>query len=220
MSHTFFAASLLLAATPGPGLLYILARTIAQGRSAGLCSVAGVALGNLSSAIATSAGLAAVLSAWPPAFATLRYGGALYLAGLAISTLRNRGSSPTHIPLPAGPSTIVRDGWVVAALNPKTALFFTAFLPQFVDPEASPLLQGALLGLLFVLIALITDCLYVLAASPVWRALASNPGIQRRARHLGAGVLIGLALLATVADGPAEAPAPRIPSGAPVRVPG
>lgn len=193
---TFLLASLVLAATPGPGVLYILARTLAQGRLAGLASVAGVAIGNLANALAAAIGLAALLALSSLAFTIVKYAGAAYLVYLGIRALGG-GRSPLAESAfgKAELLPIFRDGFVVALLNPKTALFFAAFLPQFIDAAASPLAQSALFGSLFVLIAVITDSLYVLSASALWPLLKHRKGARGAGRYLSAAVLIGLGVL-------------------------
>jgi len=194
----FLVASLVLAATPGPGVFYILARTLAQGRRAGLSSVAGVAVGNLANAVAAAMGLAALLAVSSLAFTMVKYAGALYLIYLGVKALGRRPDAETHAFAAADLATIFRDGLIVALLNPKTALFFAAFLPQFIDPLASAMGQSVVLGVLFVVIAVTTDCLYVLIAGAAWPALRRAPGARRWARYLSAGVLVGLGVLAAV----------------------
>lgn len=194
----FLLASLVLAATPGPGVFYILARTLAQGRRAGLCSVAGVAMGNLGNAIGAAVGLAALLAISSLAFAVVKYAGAGYLVYLGIKALGARSTGEAVTFGEAALAPIFRDGFVVALLNPKTALFFAAFLPQFIDPAASALWQSVLFGSLFVLIAVVTDSLYVLTASAVSPALSRFDGARALARYLSGGVLIGLGVLAAL----------------------
>ena len=196
----FVLASLVLAATPGPGVIYIVARTLTQGRPAGLASLAGVALGNLANAFAASIGLAALFAVSSLAFTVVKYAGAAYLVYLGIKVLRagatRQPDKATFGEADLGP--IFRDGFVVALLNPKTALFFAAFLPQFVDPTASALLQNLLLGSLFVLIAVVTDSLYVLTASALQPALLRCSRLRGVGPYLSAGALIGLGILAAV----------------------
>ncbi|MEP7299584.1 MAG: LysE family translocator [Burkholderiales bacterium] len=178
----FAVASLVLAATPGPGVLYIVTRTLAQGRRAGLASVAGVALGNLGNAMGASLGLAALLAVSSLAFTVVKFAGAGYLVWLGIKALREtRTTTPPSTFESPRRGRILRDGFVVALLNPKTALFFAAFLPQFIDPAGSAVLQSALFGAAFVVIAACTDTAYVLAAGIAAPAL----GIFGRARSLG-----------------------------------
>ena len=196
----FALASLVLAVTPGPGVLYIVTRTLAQGRHAGLASVAGVACGNLGNALAASFGLAALLAVSTLAFDLVRFAGAAYLVWLGIKALRAtappdaRPDAHARTPL----RRVLREGFVVALLNPKTALFFAAFLPQFIDPAASAAWQGALFGAAFVAIAACTDTAYVLAAG----AAAPMLGTLKRASALGrfatAAVYIGLGLFTAV----------------------
>jgi threonine/homoserine/homoserine lactone efflux protein len=193
----FVLASLVLAVTPGPGVLYIVARTLAQGRAAGLASVAGVALGNLGNAIGAALGLAAVFAVSSAAFTGVRLAGAAYLVWLGARALRaapaNDGAEAAAT-LPVG--RIFRDGLLVALLNPKTALFFVAFLPQFMAPDRPPWLQAALLGATFVAIAAATDTAYVLAASAAAPALARWRGAGRAGRWASACTFIGLGLWA------------------------
>ena len=166
MLAAFLAASFVLAVTPGPGVVYIVARTLAQGRGAGLASVAGVAAGNLCNAVGAALGLAALFAVSSLAFSVVKYAGAAYLIYLGIKALRRPATvaSPAQF-APPQKRRIARDGFLVALLNPKTALFFAAFLPQFIDPAGSAALQGAMLGVVFVAIAALTDSAYVLAAS-------------------------------------------------------
>lgn len=190
---TFCAASLVLAVTPGPGVLYIVTRSLAHGRAAGLASVLGIALGNFGNALGASVGLAALFAVSAVAFTVVKLAGAAYLVWLGIRTLTGsrRGADTAVLPH-AGTGRVVRDGFVVALLNPKTAMFFAAFLPQFMTPGAQPLAQAALLGGLFVAVAMASDTLYVLAA----RALAPLVhGAGRTGRYLSGGVFIGLGLL-------------------------
>lgn len=191
----FLVAGVALAVTPGPGVFYIVTRSLLHGRRAGLVSVAGVALGNLGNAIAASLGLAALFAVSSLAFLAVKYLGACYLVYLGVRLLRarpNPEAEPATAATPAG--RVFRDGLVVALLNPKTTVFFAAFLPQFMDPAAPPMAQALLLGALFVAIAAVTDTVYALVADAVAPRLTRgrNPGCG--GRRLGGGILVGLGL--------------------------
>ncbi|MBI4238874.1 MAG: LysE family translocator [Deltaproteobacteria bacterium] len=195
----FLLASFVLAVTPGPGVLYIVTRSLVQGRRSGLVSVAGVALGNLGNAVAASAGLAALFAVSSLAFSIVKYAGALYLVCLGVQMLRsspveNSAAIPGAVPL----KRAFRDGFVVALLNPKTTVFFSAFLPQFLSANAPPMFQSIALGSLFVAIAAVTDSAYALAAGAAAPALRGCI-IRRIGRCLGGGVFIGLGIFAALA---------------------
>jgi threonine/homoserine/homoserine lactone efflux protein len=203
----FGVASFVLAATPGPGMLYIVTRTLAQGRRAGLASVAGVALGNLGNAMGASLGLAALLAVSSLAFSVVKIAGAAYLVWLGIKALRETSAAEPASPAGLGApqhGRILRDGFLVALLNPKTALFFAAFLPQFIDPAGSAVLQSALLGAAFVAIAACTDSAYVIAAGAAGPALSNLGRLRALGRYATACVYFGLAILTALA-----APKPR-----------
>ena len=195
----FALASLVLAATPGPGVVYIVTRTVAQGRRAGLMSVAGVALGNLGNAMGASLGLAALLAVSAMAFAVVKLAGAAYLLYLGWRALRSSAPVPVDAGFaPPQAGRILREGFVVALLNPKTALFFAAFLPQFMDPAASAFLQSAAFGAAFVLIAASTDTAYVLAAAVAAPALGAGRAGAGVGRYATAAIYLGLGLYTAV----------------------
>jgi threonine/homoserine/homoserine lactone efflux protein len=201
MLAAFLAASLVLAVTPGPGVVYIVARTLAQGRGAGLASVAGVAAGNLCNAVGAALGLAALFAVSSLAFSIVKYAGAAYLFYLGVRALRR----PATIAAPGGfapphKRRIARDGFLVALLNPKTALFFAAFLPQFIDRASSTALQGALLGVVFVAVAACTDSAYVLAANLAGARLGKSRRFETIGRYAAAATYFGLGLF-TAATG-------------------
>ena len=201
MLGAFLVASFVLAVTPGPGVFYIVARTLTQGRMSGLASVAGVALGNLGNAIGASLGLAALFAVSSLAFTVVKYLGALYLVYLGIQAIRApRTQAPdVDAPLPAAAlERIFGDGFVVALLNPKTALFFAAFLPQFIDTAHAPMQQTIALGVIFVLIAAVTDSIYALSAGAVRPWLAQAKAAGTLGRYLTGGAFIGLGLLTAV----------------------
>ena len=198
----FFAAAFVLAAAPGPGVIYIVARTLAQGRRSGLVSVAGVAAGNFGNAALASLGLAVVFELFSAAFTVVKLAGAAYLVFLGVQLLR-RGSGVSEDGSGAADGSaprVFRQAFVVALLNPKTTLFFAAFLPQFMDPLLPALPQALAYGAAFVLVAICTDCCYVVGAAALapWlvrRRLGSAAG-----RYVGAGALIGLGLLAAASS--------------------
>jgi threonine/homoserine/homoserine lactone efflux protein len=192
----FLCASLLLAATPGPGVLYIVARTVSQGRSYGLASVGGIALGGLCNAIAASAGLAALLSASEIAFSIVNLCGAAYFLWLGITMLLNKQADSTAAPRTEPRRHAFRDGFLIALLNPKTTLFFAALLPQFMKPGASALGQGLLLSCTFVLVALCTDSLYVFTASTLSPGILERSPLRKYGRSITAMILIGLGICA------------------------
>jgi threonine/homoserine/homoserine lactone efflux protein len=209
----FLAASLVLAVTPGPGVLYIVTRSLSQGRRSGLTSVAGVALGNLGNAIAATIGLAALLAVSSTAFLVVKYAGAAYLIYLGIQALRGLKSRSRDAIVESPSWKIFRDGFAVALLNPKTALFFAAFLPQFIASDEASALQVVILGAIFVAIAVVTDTGYVLVAAAVARTRltggfghddlsARQPKeelrVARGFRWLTGGTFIGLGLIAAV----------------------
>lgn len=200
----FVAASLVLALTPGPAVVYIVARTIAQGRSSGFASVVGVALGNLANAIAAALGLAALFAVSALAFTVVKFAGAAYLVWLGVRLWRSAPAAQAAAPVVRAQPLrrVFRDGFVVALLNPKTSLFFAAFLPQFMDSHAGALVQSLALGSVFVGIACCTDLLYVLTASLV------APRLGRATRHavwghrIAGTSFIGLGLLTALGAKP------------------
>jgi threonine/homoserine/homoserine lactone efflux protein len=199
----FALASLVLAATPGPGVVYIVTRTLTQGRRAGLASLAGVALGNLGNVMGASLGLAALLAISSLAFTVVKFAGAAYLVWLGIQTLRARDArtaAPSARPQAPRHGRILRDGFMVALLNPKTALFFAAFLPQFIDPADSAALQSMLFGAAFVAIAACSDIGYVLAAAAVAPALRGAGRWRARGRVAPALVYFGRGAFTALSD--------------------
>ena len=197
---TFLFASVVLAATPGPGVFYIVIRSLVQGRRSGLVSVTAVALGNLGNALAASVGLAALFAVSSGAFTVVKYAGAFYLVYLGVQMLRKSQAEITASASQAVPvGHIFRDGFIVALLNPKTTVFFAAFLPQFLSPEASPIFQSMVLGSLFVAIAAVTDSIYALAVGAVAPALARATGTRRVGCGIGGCTFIGLGIFTAMA---------------------
>src|SRR5262245_34754341 len=189
---TFLVASIILAVTPGPGVAYIVTRSLLQGRRSGMASVAGVAIGNFGNALAASLGLAALLATSSVAFSIVKYLGAAYLIYLGIQTIRRRdeGNSTAVAEVPL--RTVFRDGLIVALFNPKTAIFFAAFLPQFISPGQPFLAQSVVLGAIFVLIAAVSDSGYALAASAIARWLTGSRRLGRVGAILGGATDIAL----------------------------
>ena len=196
---TFIGASIVLALTPGPGVLYIVTRSLSQGRRAGLASVAGIALGNQVNAIAAALGLAALFAFSSAAFTVVKYAGAAYLIYLGIRMLRSTSTPDSDTMAPERSRHVFYDGFIVGLLNPKTTLFFAAFLPQFMSPDANPMVQGITLGTLFVVIASLTDAVYALAAGTLAPRLRRSDGARGVGRYLSAGTFIGLGLLTALA---------------------
>jgi threonine/homoserine/homoserine lactone efflux protein len=186
--------SLVLAVTPGPAVLFIVARSVHQGRRAGVLSALGVALGGLVHVTGAVVGFSALLASSAAAFATVRWAGALYLVWLGVRTWRaGRGEGELPVPAPAPPRRLVAQGFLVNALNPKTALFFLAFLPQFIDPAlGSAPLQMLALGTTFVAVAVCSDMSYALLAGTVVRRFPRSSGSRRTARWLTGGAYIAL----------------------------
>ncbi|MDQ2969110.1 MAG: LysE family translocator [Actinomycetota bacterium] len=191
----FGLAALALLLIPGPSVLYIVFQSAEQGRRVGLACVAGVHLGTLVHVAAASAGLSALIVASSLAFSVVKYAGAAYLVYLGIRKLLERDAE-TRVERKREPlrRALVR-GLIVNALNPKTALFFLAFLPQFVAPDRGGVWSQALvLGFVFVGLGLITDSLYALAAGTVGGLLRA----RRNAVRYGSGFVF-IALGATAA---------------------
>jgi threonine/homoserine/homoserine lactone efflux protein len=196
----FLLASLVLAITPGPGVIYIVTRTLHQGRRAGMASVCGVAVGNLGNAAAASVGLAAVLKTSAAAFVLIKFAGAAYLIFLGIQALRAPPRRIQHAEagVAVAPAPLFRDGFIVAILNPKTALFFAALLPQFMVPGSPPLTQSLVLSCVFVSIAACTDTLYVVTASTVSARIRRRSG-QAYGRAISAATFFALGIYAALA---------------------
>jgi threonine/homoserine/homoserine lactone efflux protein len=199
VTMAFLLASVALAITPGPGVIYIVTRTLHQGRRAGFASVCGVAVGNLGNAAAASIGLAAVLKTSAAAFVLIKFAGAAYLIFLGIQALRaplpiKRAEAGVQV----APAPLFRDGFIVAILNPKTALFFAALLPQFMVPGSPPLTQSMVLSCVFVSIAACTDTLYVLTASTISATIRRRSG-QAYGRGISAATFFALGIYAALA---------------------
>lgn len=195
--YLFLIASLVLLITPGPAVLYIVARSINQGRMAGIVSVLGVETANFLHASAAALGLSAILVSSALAFDVVKYLGAAYLTYLGIRKLLVReAEAQEQATKRESLSRIYYQGFVVNILNPKTALFFFAFLPQFVNTSnGSITLQMFLLGIVFVVMALITDGCYAFISSSIANQLKDNQGFARNQRYFAGLIYIGLGVI-------------------------
>ena len=201
----FLAAACVIALSPGPGIFYVAARTLADGRGAGLASSLGTGLGGLVHVAAGAVGVSALIMASAEAFAVLKIVGALYLVWLGIKTAREAGIDVSATTRGGSAGKAFRDGIVVEALNPKTAAFFLAFLPQFVDPTVGPIwLQFLGLGLISVMLNTMVDVIVVITAARARSMALARPSLLRRLR-IGAGaVLAGLGISLLLARRPAS----------------
>lgn len=191
----FVGASLALLLLPGPAVLYIVARSVSQGRGAGVVSALGVGLGSMCHVVAAALGLSALLMSSALAFQVVKYLGAAYLIYLGIRTLRSREALLIESEGPRPWRRIFSQGIVVNVLNPKTALFFLAFLPQFVHVNAGNVtLQIILLGLLFTSLGICTDTLYALLSGTIGGWLRGNLRVLRAQRYFAGGTYITLGI--------------------------
>lgn len=194
----FFAAALAIAISPGPGIFYVAARTLAGGRSEGLASSFGTGLGGLVHVAAGAVGVSALVMASAEAFTMLKLAGAAYLVWIGLKTIREARQTFEAKAVTTGAARAFREGIVVEALNPKTAAFFLAFLPQFVDPAAGPVwLQFLVLGLISVALNTAVDVVVALLASRARSIATARPTMLRRLRMAAGGLIaaLGLALL-------------------------
>ena len=196
----FLLATLILLLSPGPAVLYIIARSIDQGRVAGFVSVLSIGTGNSVHVLAATLGLSAILMSSALAFSIVKYLGAAYLIYLGVRRLltHDQGHEMTRVQHQSL-RRIYSQGVLVAALNPKTGLFFLAFLPQFVDPSAgSVTLQLLMLGGTFVMMAIVTDSMYASLASTAGDWLKRNKTFLRAEKYVAGSVYIGLGLTAAL----------------------
>lgn len=194
---TFAIASVTLLLIPGPAVIYILNRSVADGREVGLSAVAGLELGNLVHAIAASAGLSAVLATSATAFNTVKWLGAGYLVFVGVRTLLTRPAAVATQSTSISRRRTFVQGIVVNTLNPKVALFFLSYLPQFIDPDKGAAWSQALtLGITFVLIGCVTDGMYALTASALRAKLLSGRTLPFVQRYVAGTVFIGLGVVA------------------------
>jgi threonine/homoserine/homoserine lactone efflux protein len=196
----FCAAGLALVLIPGPNHLFIVTRSIAQGRRAGLASAFGVETGTLVHISAAAAGLSALIASSALAFDVVKYLGAAYLIYLGVRALRADNTPRLEGPVsPRQTRRLYLDGVLVNVLNPKVALFFLAFLPQFIDPSRPTGPQVLVLGLVLAGMGLTSDVLYACCASALGGWLRRRPSFWRRQRYVAAGVYLALGAAAALA---------------------
>ncbi len=207
----YFAAALLLAITPGPGIFYVAARSLAGGRAEGIASSFGTGLGGMLHVLAGSLGISAIVLASAELFTALKLIGALYLIWLGVRTFQAaRRDATTALktgnPAPSiGAARAFREGVLVEALNPKTAAFFLAFIPQFVDPAAGPVaLQFLVLGFVSVVLNTLADIAVAFLAGRLREGATARPGLIRRLREVSAGGMVALGLFLALAKRPAS----------------
>lgn len=206
----YFAAALLLAITPGPGIFYVAARTLAGGRAEGIASSFGTGLGGLVHVVAGSLGVSALVLASAELFTALKVIGSVYLIWIGIrtfqaarrdaSTVLNGGSQAP----PIGPRRAFREGILVEALNPKTAAFFLAFVPQFIDPsQGSVAVQFLVLGFMSVALNTLADIVVAFAAAGIRQSAAARPTLIRRLREGSGMAMVALGIGLALAKRPA-----------------
>ena len=197
----FAAAALALIVVPGPAVLYIVAQSIDRGRLAGIVSALGVAVGGLVHVTAAAVGISALVVSSATAFTVVKLVGAAYLVGLGVVTLLRRSEADrVDVPRERRLRRIFTQGIVVNVLNPKTALFFLAFLPQFVDTDRGAVSTQILaLGLLFVVLAVVSDAVWALAAGTASHRLRGSRRFHAVRRYVSGTVFVGLGALTAAA---------------------
>ena len=198
----FVGAALVLLLIPGPAVLYIVGRSVEHGRRAGLVSIGGIHAATLVHVAAAALGLSAVLASSALAFGVVKYAGAAYLIWLGLRKIfgRSEAAEVAVAGRKQGDARLFRDGFVVNLLNPKTAIFFLAFLPQFVEPGRGHVaMQVAVLGLLFTALGFVTDSCYALAAGTAGNWLKRSRGYLAFERYVSGVLFIGLGLTAAFA---------------------
>jgi threonine/homoserine/homoserine lactone efflux protein len=199
----FLVAAIIIAAVPGPGIFYVAARTLSGGRAAGIASTLGTALGGFVHVVAGGLGISAIILASAQLFAVFKFAGALYLVWLGVKTIRHAGNMAPEETGPVGARRAFHDGVVVEALNPKTAAFFLAFIPQFVDPAAMyPALQFMTLGLISVALNTFADVIVVVMAATARANLVRRPHFVRRLRQGSGLFMAGLGISLALARRP------------------
>jgi threonine/homoserine/homoserine lactone efflux protein len=207
----YFAAAFVLAVTPGPGIFYIAARTLAGGRAEGVASSFGTGLGGMVHVLAGSLGVSAIVLASAELFTALKLIGAVYLVWLGLRTIQSArrdastGLNGRSVAPPVGPRRAFREGALVEALNPKTAAFFLAFVPQFVAPtEGHVALQFVVLGFVSVALNTLADIVVAFAASGIREGAAARAGLIRRLREASGAAMIALGIGLALAKRPAN----------------
>jgi len=196
----FLLAAVILAVTPGPGIFYVLARTLAGGRREGILSSLGTFVGGLVHVFAAALGISAILAASAVAFHTVKYAGAAYLVWLGIRMIRTRNAAlPVERPAPSRGA--FGQGILTEVLNPKTALFFLSFIPQFIAPQLGHIfLQFLVLGAVSVALNTTADLLVVTLAVPLGGRLKASAALRRR-RRMASGIgMIGLGAYVALID--------------------
>jgi threonine/homoserine/homoserine lactone efflux protein len=195
----FAVAALTIAVIPGPGMLYVLARSLGGGRSVGMRSSVGTGIGGLVHVAAAAAGLSALIAASATAFTILKYAGAAYLIWIGLRALLARDRPTDPLVAVTSPGAL-RQGILTEALNPKTALFFLTFLPQFCQPENGPLaLQMLVLGTISVVLNTLADVVVAHGAGRVSEWLRTRPKAWRRQQMATGGILVGLGVYTAAA---------------------
>ena len=199
----FLLAALIVATVPGPGIFYVAARTLSGGKRAGFASTFGTALGGLVHVIAGGLGVSAIVLASAELFTALKFAGALYLVWLGLKTFREARDPLPQQAIVAGTQQVFQEGVLVEALNPKTAVFFLAFIPQFVDPAGGYVaLQFIALGLISVALNTLADFIVVMMAATARTGLTRRPNLLQRLRQ-GSGLFIaGLGISLALARRP------------------
>lgn len=196
----FLGAATLLAVAPGPGMLYVLARTLAGGRREGLLSSFGTFVGGLVHVAAAATGLSLILATSAIAFAVVKYAGAAYLAYLGIRMILS-AREELPIELPSRRKNPFWQGIATEVLNPKTAIFFLAFIPQFVNRSGGSVFwQFIMLGTISVSLNTVCDVIVTLCASPIGARLRSSAVLRRRQRTATGVTLIGLGAYVAISD--------------------
>jgi threonine/homoserine/homoserine lactone efflux protein len=201
----FAAATFVLVATPGPGVLYVVGRSVDLGRGPGFASMLGIEAGEAVYIAAAAIGLGAVIAKSAHAIAVLHYAGAAYLVFLAFTRWRS-GNDSAHDNADdkrdaaprASSARLFGHGFVVQLLNPKVAIFFVAYFPQFIDPQRGTLGQAVVLGVVYLAIAIASDSVYVVASARLGRRLTRSARARRRTARAGALSLLALGVFALV----------------------
>ena len=192
----FIAASLVLLIIPGPAVLYIVARSLEQGRLAGFVSTLGITFASVVHVIFASLGLSALILQSALMFNIIKYLGAVYLIYLGIKTLLSKSKPVKQVKIkPLELRQMFWQGFIVNMLNPKTAIFFLAFLPQFVDPaNGSVAMQFIILGMIFVVLAISSDSIYAMAAGSAKNLLSKSERVVKIQKYFSSTVYIGLGI--------------------------